>query len=106
MSLKVLLKLWKLGIVQLPIVGKRITQNFDYIVINEDGEIFVEDDDDRDFSFSETYEKRKKRKLGKETSVISKKMRKDQEDNGLRCEICGNTFSRKDSLARHRRNQH
>ena len=96
----------ELGIVQLPIVGKRIRQNFDDIVINEDGKIFIEDDDDGDFSFSETYEKRKKRKLGKEKSVISKKMRKDQEDNGLRCEICGNTFSRKDSLARHRRNQH
>ena len=52
----------ELGIVQLPIVGKRIRQNFDDIVINEDGEIFVEDDDDGDFSFSETYEKRKKRK--------------------------------------------
>ena len=41
----------ELGIVQLPIVGKRIRQNFDDIVINEDGEIFVEDDDDGDQTF-------------------------------------------------------
>ena len=94
-----------LGIVQLPIVGKRTRQNFDGIDITQHWEIFVEDDDE-DFSFSETYEKRKKRKLAKEKNVISKKMRKEQVDSGLQCEICGNTFSRKDSLARHKRNQH
>ena len=51
-----------LGITQLPIVSKRKRQNFDDIVIDENGDIIAEEEDDEDISFSTTYNYRKKEK--------------------------------------------
>ena len=95
-----------LGITQLPIVSKRKRQNFDDIDIDENGDIIVKEEDDEDISFSTTYNYRKKRKAEKEINMPPKKNKKSQPSNGLKCEICGNSFSRKDSLTRHKRNQH
>ena len=93
-------------ITQLPIVSKRKRQNFDDIDIDENWDIIAEEDDDEDISFSATYNYRKKRKTEKEINMPQKKNKKFQPSNGLKCEICGNSFSRKDSLTRHKRNQH
>ena len=52
------------GIKQLPYIGKRRKHNLNELDIDENGDIVVDEDSDDEFSFSENYlPKRKKRKL-------------------------------------------
>ena len=95
-----------LGITQLPIVSKRKRQNFDDIVIDENGDIIAEEEDDEDISFSATYNYRKKRKAEKKINMPSKKNKKSQASNSFKCVLFGNSFSRKDCLIRHKRNHY
>ena len=65
--------------------------------IDENGDNVVDEDSDDEFSFSENYlPKRKKRKLEEKKNVNQKPT---QKSNSLECENCGSKFTRKVSIA-------
>ena len=103
------------GIEKLPEYSKRIRQNFDDLVIDDQGNIEIEDsdaeyetekllmDDEDDYQSDANTKKRKP------TSTIQSKKSKKQKStsqNALSCEVCDVVFTRKDNLARHNRNKH
>ena len=72
--------------------------------IDENGDNVVDEDSDDEFSFSENYlPKRKKRKLEEKKNVNQKPT---QKSNSLECENFSSKFTRKDNLARHMKNKH
>ena len=102
------------GIQRLPIISKRIRQNFDGMVIDDRGNIEVDDSDDEyseqidDELFDDYKPSTKKRK---KISVITKsKKAKSSESvskpDTLSCDLCNVAFTRKDNLSRHNSNKH
>ena len=105
------------GIRRLPEISKRIKQNFDGLVIDDDGNIELEDSEEEYVDEEERANKvednvtkvnTRKRKLINDNSKPTKKQKTVQREEGqsLVCDICKVSFTRKDNLARHKRNKH
>ena len=105
-----------LGIPRLPEISKRIRQNFEGLLIDKDGNI---ENDDSDEEYIEEPENildkylinTRKRKLIDDQSKSDKRQKTGTRSNSkeistLVCDICTAAFTRKDNLARHKRNKH
>ena len=111
-----------LGIVSLPVVTKRRRQNLHDLIIDENGEIEVDDEDDEDFSWrdellmleeedipSKSLRHRKpvaRKRKADEKAQEPKRQRMEKSTNILQCLQCDVSFTRKDNLSRHIRNKH
>ena len=104
------------GIPRLPEISKRIRQNFEGLLIDKDGNI---ENDDSDEEYIEEPENildkylinTRKRKLIDDQSKSDKRQKTGTRSNSkeistLVCDICTAAFTRKDNLARHKRNKH
>ena len=105
------------GVKPLPKISKRIQQNFDDLLIDDEGNIEVEESDDE---YTEDVEKllieddddkpntRKRKNIQKTSAVQSQRAKKQKlsEASAISCDICNAKFTRKDNLARHNRNKH
>ena len=112
-----------LGIVKLPVVTKRRKQNFNDLVIDDNGDIQLEDVDDGEYFKSrdelllveeedipsKSLRQRKpvgKRKVDEQVQASKRQKMENSTTNLLQCLQCEVSFTRKDNLSRHIRNKH
>ena len=110
------------GIEKLPLITKRRKQDFSDLLINDEGDIDVDSDEDDVYDISQeeflnfgkktnptrTSSKRKQKVIETTNKPVKKRKITDniKNKNVLACDQCSSTFTRKDNLICHIRNKH
>ena len=99
----------QLGIQQLPYYSRRIKQNFNGLLIDDEGSIEVEESDEEyEIKDIETVVNQSRKRKVTERLQTNKKPKNSQikEKTSFSCDICNASLSRKDSLMRHNKKMH